>query len=249
MIRRVVRSMLPPAMRQRLKGAIASVRGLANFYERVYDRQAAMMDPAESIGGGSFEAIGKLELSILQAEGVRATDTVVDLGCGTGRLAVQLIPVLEKGRYVGIDISRNMLREAARTAPRSGCRVEWKHQREPRFDLADGSVDLMCAFSVFTHMEPEDAYRYFVDACRVVRPGGKLIFSCLPLSQEGSKKIFLQQASLDLQLRWAGVRNFVTTEETMNTLASWAGWQVSRWHKGDDPKLGLGQSTCVLQRP
>ena len=67
----------------------------------------------------------------------------------------------------------------------------------------------------------------------------------------------MEQAKLDLKQRWAGVRNFVTTEEMMETLAGWAGWQVLRWYRGDEPRVpvtglaekqALGQSVCVLQR-
>ncbi|MFN2548385.1 MAG: class I SAM-dependent methyltransferase [Myxococcales bacterium] len=250
---RQLRKILPPAVRSRLRRAVARVRGLSNFYERVYDRQAAMLDPAESIGGGDFETIGGIELALLRLEGVKPGDTVVDLGCGTGRLAVKLIGHLGAGKYIGIDISRGMLREAARRAPAGGCTVEWKHQRTARFDLPEGSVDVICAFSVFTHMEAEDTYRYFVDARRVVRPGGKLILSCLPFSLAHSRTIFVQQAGLDLTDRWAGVRNVVTTEETIDTLASWAGWRTLRWYRGDRPYAPdvptLQQSVCVLERP
>ena len=216
------------------------------------------MAPDASVGGGDFDIMGKIELGILKLENVKAGDTVVDLGCGTGRLAVQLIPELGTGRYVGIDISKNMLREAERRTARLGGNVEWKHQKAPRYELPDASADVICAFSVFTHMEAEDTYRYFVDSLRVVRPGGKLIFSCLPVSLVNARPIFMQQASLDLEQRWAAVRNFVTTEETMETLARWAGWRVVRWYRGDESsvtvpglaeKQALGQSTCVLQRP
>jgi ubiquinone/menaquinone biosynthesis C-methylase UbiE len=257
---RKIRDLLPPAVRSRVKRAMARVRGLTNFYERVYEQRASMLLPEESIGGGEFELIGKIELGLLILEGLRPSDTVIDLGCGTGRLAVHLIPHLRAGRYLGIDISKAMLREGARRTAglADGCSVEWKHQRTSRFDLPDGSADVLCAFSVFTHMEVEDTYRYLVGALPVVRPGGKLIFSCLPLSLEGARKVFLDQARLDLHERWAGIRNVVTTEESMETLASMSGWKVVRWYRGDLPSVpvpglatpqALGQSTCVLQRP
>lgn len=256
---RTVKDMLPPVVRSSLKKVLSRVRGLADFYERVYEARAVDLPPDESIGQGDFDLIGKIELGLLLLEGLRPTDTVVDLGCGTGRLAVQLIPWLRGGRYLGIEISKTMLREAARrTVGLGGAAVEWKHQRTSRFDLLDASVDVLCAFSVFTHMEAEDTYRYFTDALRVVRPGGKLIFSCLPLSLEMARNVFLDSARLELHERWFYVRNVVTTEESMETIASLAGWKPVRWYRGDQPSVrvpdvvepqALGQSTCVLQRP
>ena len=227
-------------------------RGLASFYEGAYEVVAKTLSAGDSVGG-SFEHFGRVELDLLKLEGVKPSDAVVDFGCGTGRLAVHLVPYLASGRYVGIDISRTMLREGARRTPKGGCKVEWSHQTTPRFDLPDASVDLMCAFSVFTHMEAEDTFRYLSDALRVVKPGGKLVLSCLPLSLAEARRIFLASAKLDLAQRWAEVRNVVTTEGMMDTLASMAGWKTLRWHRGDQPAgpglSPLGQSVCVLERP
>jgi cyclopropane fatty-acyl-phospholipid synthase-like methyltransferase len=126
------------------------------------------------------------------------------------------------------------------------------------FELPDASVDVMCAFSVFTHMEHEDTYRYLVSARRVVRPGGRFLFSCLPMSLAAARTIFLESAARDLAARWASVRNVTTTVEMMETLATLAGWTVRRWYAGDAREIetpgeagpqALGQSTCVLERP
>ncbi len=252
-LRKLLRAVVPASLRSRIRKRLALHPALSNFYERAYEAIAATLPAAAAIGGGDFDLFGRIELGLLQLEGVRPSDTVVDFGCGTGRLAVQLVPYLQGGRYLGIDISTGMLREAARRTRSDGCQVEWRHQRTERFDLPDASVDALVAFSVFTHMEAEDSYRYLAEALRVVRPGGKLLFSCLPLSLHEARQVFLSSARLDLAERWAQVRNIVTTEETMETLAILAGWKVVRWHRGDQAAVPglppLGQSTCVLERP
>ena len=193
---------------------------------------------------------------------MQPTNTVVDFGCGTGRLAVHLIPHLKGGRYIGIDVSKTMLEHSGlltkKVTAGSSCQVSWQHQVAPKFALPDASVDLVCAFSVFTHVEHEDAFRYLCDAARIVRPGGKFVLSCLPLSLAVSRAFFLEMAKMDLAERWAGVRNVVTTEEMMNTIASLAQWKIVRWYRGDEPNVpvgdpavmrALGQSTCILERP
>ena len=52
---------------------------------------------------------GKKVLSRLR---LRGDEAVLDAGCGTGRLTAELLDALPRGRVVGIDLSRNMLRSA-----------------------------------------------------------------------------------------------------------------------------------------
>lgn len=252
-LRSLVRAIVPRPLRSLVRRRLAPNPAQPHFYERAYERIAATVPGTGAIGGGDFEVFGRIELGLLLLEGVRPTDTVADLGCGIGRLAVPLIPYLQGGRYIGIDISKRMLREAARRAPGGGCKIEWRHQRTSHFDLPEASVDVMCAFSVFTHMEPEDSYRYLGAALRTVRPGGKFLFSCLPLSLPAARGVFLESAEMDLAERWSQVRNFTTTEEAMERIAAMAGWKVLHWHPGEQASVAglppLGQSTCVLERP
>ena len=52
---------------------------------------------------------GKKVLSRLH---LRGNETLLDAGCGTGRLTAELLESLPRGRVVGIDLSQNMLRSA-----------------------------------------------------------------------------------------------------------------------------------------
>ncbi|HZQ94088.1 MAG TPA: methyltransferase domain-containing protein [Candidatus Sulfotelmatobacter sp.] len=52
---------------------------------------------------------GKKVLSRLQ---LRGDETVLDAGCGTGRLTADLLQALPRGRVVGVDLSQNMLNSA-----------------------------------------------------------------------------------------------------------------------------------------
>ena len=48
---------------------------------------------------------------------LHGNETVLDAGCGTGRLTFELGALLPAGRVVGLDISQNMLREARDRVP------------------------------------------------------------------------------------------------------------------------------------
>lgn len=233
-------------------------------YEHLYERLAQELPRADSIGDGDYDLIGRIELSALLAAGLEPQHTLVDFGCGTGRLAKHVVPRLARGAYIGIDISQTMLAQAQaqvgllkRTKVGSGCRITWKHQTGVVFDLPPESVDFFAAYSVFTHMEHEDSYRYLLEAHRAVRPGGKFVFSCLTMDIPLIRSLFLNSAESNLEDRWRMVRNVTTTYDYMAAIAELAGWQVERWYKGveklipldggDGELAALGQSVCVLR--
>ena len=235
----VLKAMLPSGLRRRLR----RLRSTRN-YESLYESLARALPPNQSIGGGDYELIGRISLGVLLMEGLKPGDTLVDLGCGTGRLAVQVIPWLgEGGRYIGIDISKTMLAHARvlidQKIPSPSCSVQFLHQTTPDFPLLDKSIDMVCAFSVFTHMEHEDNYRYLRGARRIIKDEGRFIYSCWPIELADARAIFVAQTKMDAVERWASVRNLITSRELMDTTARLAGWEPVRWYPGDEAHLRL----------
>ena len=121
------------------------------------------------------------------------------------------------------------------------------------FDLPI-SIDYICAFSVFTTWKAK-THSYLKAARRLLKPGGRVIFSCLPMRLTASRRIFLAQAEMSFDERWKGVRNFTTSIDHIEVIANLAGWEVARWYAGDEPSirvaladqmLSLGQSVCTL---
>jgi cyclopropane fatty-acyl-phospholipid synthase-like methyltransferase len=230
-----------------------------NIYEQLYQTHALANSDSDAVGAGSFDTIGLQELALLQSAGLQPSHTLLDFGCGTGRLAVHAIPTLTDGHYIGTDISQEMLRrldQRLRKLPRSGCRVSLMHQSHDVFPIVDRSVDMVCAFSVFTHMEHEDTFRYLRDARRIVRGGGRFVFSCLAMDSALGRSVFLESSSIDVQKRWATVRSVSTSREMMQEIAQLAGWSLVAWYHGDEKTVHLsghetaqafGQSVGVLE--
>jgi SAM-dependent methyltransferase len=99
--------------------------------------------------------------------------TIVDAPCGSGVAFRPLRP--DQGvRYLGFDLSPEMLRRARRRADRAGLdQVELAEADAESLPLVDGSVDLYLSyFGLHCLPDPAAALR---EAARCLRPGGQLV--------------------------------------------------------------------------
>lgn len=218
-----------------------------DLYETLYESHV-QSEGDETVVGDL--ALGPIELEILQDCGLEPNHTLLDLGCGIGRLACVVVPWLEAaGAYIGTDVSPTMLaraeRRLAETVAQPACSVRLLKQEGNAFPLEPGSVDMVCAFSVFTHIEHEDAYALLQDARRIIRPGGRFVFSCLPLDIHDARYHFWSSAQRSLAERWSSVRNVTTTVDLMDKISAMAGWEPESWVPGDPKRFG--QSVCTLK--
>ena len=131
---------------------------------------------AELAVGGDFEAVGALEYYALKAHGLAINHRVVDVGCGTGRLSVQLA---RRGHehYAGFDLMPEAVDHA-----RAICRrPDWTFAVTDGLQIAtsDGAADFVCFFSVFTHVAHEHTYLYLQESKRVLQAGGLVVFTFL----------------------------------------------------------------------
>src|SRR3712207_708774 len=108
------------------------------------DRLKGGMPPTEW-DAASYHRLSAPQFSwgvrLLERLRLNGDETLMDAGCGTGRLTALLLERLPRGRVVAVDLSQNMLEEArSHLSPRFGGRVEFV-----RADLAwlpfDGAFD------------------------------------------------------------------------------------------------------------
>lgn len=104
--------------------------------------------------------------------GIEPGDTVVEIGCGYGRIGRRLAE--RCNRWIGTDVSGRMLEHAAtelgdcanvELVPVSGWDLE---------PLANQSADMVYCTVVFMHIDEWERWSYVREAARVLRPGGRL---------------------------------------------------------------------------
>jgi len=145
---------------------------------------------AVAIGSPSweeFDRVGRLEAALLAQYGLAHCQMLVDVGCGSGRLA-RALPNVFIGEYIGTDISSELLEHARRSCGGPGRRFVLVDG--VTIPLADEAVDMVAMFSLLTHLRHEESFLYLREAVRVLRSGGVAVFSFLDFSQESHWAIF-----------------------------------------------------------
>jgi SAM-dependent methyltransferase len=177
--------------------------------------------------GGDFVAVGKLEFYLLQSLGLSPGHLVVDVGCGSGRLACQLAPD-HRIRYVGCDVVPRLLDYA-----RDLCqRPDWAFVLTDgvQIPVPDGAADFTVFFSVFTHLLHEDTFRYFREAARALKPAGLLVMSFLEFKVPTHWTIFL--ASVENTAPGQHLNQYLD-RDAIQAWADHAGFTVESIRPGD----------------
>ena len=99
---------------------------------------------------------------------------ILDVGCGTGTLALLIKERYSQIEVVGIDPDPQILAIARRKAARSGAEVRFDVGYGDRLPYPDASFDRVTSSLVFHHLRRETKRAALGEAYRVLRPGGEL---------------------------------------------------------------------------
>jgi ubiquinone/menaquinone biosynthesis C-methylase UbiE len=153
--------------------------------------------------------------------GLQPNQRVLDVGSGTGRMALPLTKYLKSGSYEGIDIVASSVRwcQKTYTPQHPNFRFHFsdiynklynpngkRGASEYNFPFETSSFDFVFLTSVFTHMLPLDLYNYLSEVVRVLKSDGRCLITYFLLNPESLKLIDARVSSMDFKYELPGCR-------------------------------------------
>ncbi|KUM01914.1 methyltransferase domain-containing protein [Chromobacterium subtsugae] len=112
--------------------------------------------------------------ALLDAAQLRPGHRVLDVGCGTGTLAIAA-SLRAPGLLVqGLDGDGRILRLATDKAERAGARLAFRQGMSFSMPYLDNAFDRVLSSLFFHHLDTEDKRRTLVEIQRVMKPRGEL---------------------------------------------------------------------------
>jgi ubiquinone/menaquinone biosynthesis C-methylase UbiE len=110
---------------------------------------------------------------VVQAE-LQPGDRVLDVGCGTGSLAILIKRLVPGVEVVGLDPDEKALARAARKARRAGVAIRFDRGFSDALDYDAASFDRVFSSFMFHHLERSDKERTLREIRRVLKDDGRL---------------------------------------------------------------------------
>jgi len=144
------------------------------WYEELFTNYANQYDK-EPFTQGTIQEVDFIEKEISYDKSKK----ILDIGCGTGRHAIELA---KRGyKVTGIDLSENLLNKAKEKAKKENTKVTFVKKDARNFSFPEKfDVVIMICEGAFSLMETDDMnYKILKNAEKALKPGGKFIFTTL----------------------------------------------------------------------
>jgi ubiquinone/menaquinone biosynthesis C-methylase UbiE len=147
-----------------------------------YDLHGWLLDTCLFRGKGR-----ELRQQTITLAGLQRGETVLDVGCGTGTLAIEVQRRIGSvGRVVGIDPSSEQIARARAKAARRRVPIEFQVGVIEQLAFPDQTFDVVLSTLMMHHLPASLKWQGLMEIARVLKPDGRLIIADFKGKQERS---------------------------------------------------------------
>ncbi len=140
---------------------------------------------------------------ILRFARLQPGETVLDVGCGTGSLAIAAKQqVGPSGKVIGLDASPEMLARAVKKARKAGVEINFEKGPAQALPFPDGQFDAVLSTVMLHHLPRKSREECAREMRRVLKPGGRVLavdFGGTEESGKGSLVHFHRHGNVSLR--------------------------------------------------
>jgi ubiquinone/menaquinone biosynthesis C-methylase UbiE len=157
-----------------------------------YDALTRLYDPVVAITSRERG----LKRRLMEHARIKDGESVLDLGCGTGTLAVEIKKANPTAKVSGLDADRAILRQAKEKAKDADVKVSFQRGLSNELPYDARSFDVVVSTLLFHHLTDEAKADTAEEIRRVLRLGGRLLIGDWGRPQDP----FMRAAFLGVQL-------------------------------------------------
>lgn len=118
----------------------------------------------------SLNQLQKFEVALNHCNySLRQFRSILDFGCGDGRLTRHLFRLLPDALVYGSEIQPNLVKQCSKKFPRGKFII---NNPTPPIDFSDNMFDFIFSYSIFTHLSESNHIAWLKELARTLKPGG-----------------------------------------------------------------------------